>query len=119
MEKFEEPRIIGRESELDQIRTFLSSHLHSRRGGGLYVCGRSGTGKTEAVSQIFQGMQGFLVDSSKQENARKNGSANKRAKASSNSTQLAWMSGNTAQSSTFFSSLSQKLALGTKNADSA
>ncbi|XP_043288269.1 cell division control protein 6 homolog [Venturia canescens] len=44
----------GRESELSQLRTFLSEHLASESSGSLYVSGPPGTGKTACLSCIMR-----------------------------------------------------------------
>jgi len=47
-------RIVGRESESEQVNAFLEKHLVGRRPGSLYVSGAPGTGKTAVLSEIIK-----------------------------------------------------------------
>jgi Cdc6-like AAA superfamily ATPase len=105
MEWLEERRIIGREKELTHIRNFLNSHLEQKKGGSLYVCGRSGTGKTEAMRQIYEGLQKFILTSNEQENK----STSKRSKTQPN-IRLCWLNGS-AFGASFSSTLANELCL--------
>lgn len=49
--------MVGRASEMDSIRRFVFRCLDQDAGGALYVCGVSGTGKSEAVRQIYDGLE--------------------------------------------------------------
>ena len=106
MERFEVVRIIGRETELDTIRGFFHSRIESRSGGGLYICGRSGTGKTEAVRQVYDGVQKSLLAHERA------GKQSKRARKSRDEVVLAWLNGNTlATRETVMSSLALALSV--------
>nr|ABI34863.1 Cdc6 [Drosophila sechellia] len=44
----------GRESQLQELREFFSSHLESQTSGSLYVSGQPGTGKTACLSLLLR-----------------------------------------------------------------
>ncbi|EDV50651.1 cell division control protein 6 homolog [Drosophila erecta] len=44
----------GRESQLQELREFFSSHLDSQTSGSLYVSGQPGTGKTACLSLLLR-----------------------------------------------------------------
>lgn len=44
----------GRENELEELNTFISSHINEEQSGTLYVSGPPGTGKTASLSIILQ-----------------------------------------------------------------
>ncbi|KAH9254091.1 hypothetical protein BASA81_007966 [Batrachochytrium salamandrivorans] len=56
--KLHEPQaMVGRVAEMQSIRRFVFRCLDQDAGGALYVCGVSGTGKSEAVHQIYDGLE--------------------------------------------------------------
>ncbi|XP_016934262.2 cell division control protein 6 homolog [Drosophila suzukii] len=44
----------GRETQLQELREFFSSHLESQTSGSLYVSGQPGTGKTACLSLLLR-----------------------------------------------------------------
>ncbi|KAL7733303.1 hypothetical protein ACLKA6_004799 [Drosophila palustris] len=44
----------GRESQLQELREFFTSHLESQTSGSLYVSGQPGTGKTACLSLLLR-----------------------------------------------------------------
>lgn len=49
-----EAGIVGRETQIAQVRGFLRSRLDEAQGGSLYVCGSTGTGKTACVRYVLE-----------------------------------------------------------------
>ncbi|KAJ8981216.1 hypothetical protein NQ317_004158 [Molorchus minor] len=47
----------GREKELDELRTFIKTHLEGETSGSLYVSGPPGTGKTASLNMILESEQ--------------------------------------------------------------
>jgi hypothetical protein len=47
-------RLVGRESEEAKLRAFFESCCEKGQGGGLYICGHPGTGKTASVSHLLR-----------------------------------------------------------------
>ena len=46
-------RLIGRDTERQQLRSFISEAVRSRRGGCTYISGPPGTGKSALLEEIF------------------------------------------------------------------
>jgi cell division control protein 6 len=46
--------IVSRESELNRLRSFITSKLESRTGGSMYISGAPGTGKTASIEYILE-----------------------------------------------------------------
>lgn len=44
---------MGRDHEIAEIRSFLSTHLEKQSAGSLYISGAPGTGKTAAALHII------------------------------------------------------------------
>lgn len=49
--------IVGREKELQIIKSFLQSSLEDGKSGCMYICGRPGTGKTACVNYLLTSSQ--------------------------------------------------------------
>ncbi|KAH8365722.1 hypothetical protein KR093_003786 [Drosophila rubida] len=47
-------KLPGRETQLQELREFFSSHLDSQTSGSLYVSGQPGTGKTACLSMLLR-----------------------------------------------------------------
>ena len=54
-------KIIGRETERNQLRNFISRALETKTGGCTYVSGPPGTGKSALVQEILQDFAGQSV----------------------------------------------------------
>ncbi len=59
-ESYEEPKVIGRISELSQLRRFIKTSIVDKKGGYFYICGNTGTGKTEVANQVFHGINTWM-----------------------------------------------------------
>ena len=49
--------IVGRDAEYRQIHGFVQRQLDKRKGNSLFICGCAGTGKTECVSNVINGLE--------------------------------------------------------------
>lgn len=47
----------GRESQLEELREFFTSHLDAQTSGSLYVSGQPGTGKTACLSLLLRALE--------------------------------------------------------------
>ena len=50
----EEMKMVGRESELSLLKTFIEGHVTSKVAGSMYVSGPPGTGKSASIHQLLQ-----------------------------------------------------------------
>ena len=113
--EYEESRVVGREQELGKIRSFFSEHIDSWSGGSLYVCGRSGTGKTEAVKQVFNGLR--LKVSNDPDSSPAKGPRAKKTKLS-RTIRMVWTMGTSTSGTSFLSNLARDCGIKvTKNLD--
>ena len=48
--------VVGRKSEREELKTFISSHLENKKGAAIYVSGPPGTGKSALLTEITQNM---------------------------------------------------------------
>ncbi|XP_052815559.1 cell division control protein 6 homolog [Mya arenaria] len=46
-------RLIGRDKETEEVRSFLKGHMSKKTGGSLYISGAPGTGKTAVLTHII------------------------------------------------------------------
>ncbi|KAL4217460.1 AAA ATPase [Mactra antiquata] len=51
-------RLIGRDKETSEVRSFLKSHMSKKTSGSLYISGAPGTGKTAVLSHIIDELKG-------------------------------------------------------------
>lgn len=47
-------KLPGREKELDELQSFIRSHLDNKSSGSMYISGPPGTGKTASLNIILQ-----------------------------------------------------------------
>ena len=50
-------RLVGRETEMETINSFVSGHMTRRTAGSLYISGAPGTGKTATLSHILDSIK--------------------------------------------------------------
>ncbi|XP_052234424.1 cell division control protein 6 homolog [Dreissena polymorpha] len=51
-------RLIGRDTEMTEIRSFLKGHMTKKTAGSLYISGAPGTGKTAVLTHIIDELKG-------------------------------------------------------------
>ena len=49
--------LVGRESEISSVSSFLDEHISKKKPGSLYISGAPGTGKTAVVSKSIENLQ--------------------------------------------------------------
>lgn len=98
----DEFQVIGREAELESIRSFIKTRLDDLKGGSLYVCGKSGTGKTAVTKQVYASLERVL-----EERQERGGDRRKRTKTLDPDFRLGWFVG--AQSSPLLHQMAQAL----------
>lgn len=50
-------RLIGREKETEEVRSFMKGHMSKKTAGSLYISGAPGTGKTAVLTHIIDEMK--------------------------------------------------------------
>ena len=49
--------LVGRESKISSVSSFLDEHISKKKPGSLYISGAPGTGKTAVVSKSIENLQ--------------------------------------------------------------